>query len=162
MPTGKQNGAILLGVLVAVAVIALLMTRAEERMSTQTQRAREAQLLFAGDQIRRAIQAYYNGGVAGGIYPKTLDDLVNDNRTLQTRHFLRRVYRDPMTNSTEWGLVKGIDDRIMGVYSLSQQTPLKKTGFPKDYQGFENKRSYKEWAFAVDSGAAPAAPPASK
>jgi hypothetical protein len=41
------------------------------------------------------------------------------------QRYLRRIYRDPMTSKTEWGLVQSVDGRIMGVHSLSKDKPLK-------------------------------------
>ena len=45
------------------------------------------------------------------------------------RH-LRRLYRDPLTGSADWGVVKGPDGGVIGVYSQAPGKPLKQDGFP--------------------------------
>ena len=65
------------------------------------------------------------------------------------RH-LRRLYRDPMTGETEWGLVKDPDGGIYGVYSLSADKPFKRAGYPALYSHFDAARSYRDWTFSFD------------
>lgn len=151
MPHGKQQGVVLLGVLVAITCIAVLMQKAEINLTTSIRREHERQLLFAGEQIKHAIAAYYAASPGGGVYPKTLQDLLNDTRFPQPRRFLRRLYLDPMTGRPDWGLVTGLDERIMGVYSKGQGKPLKQSDFPKEFEDFEHKTSYRDWTFAVNS-----------
>jgi hypothetical protein len=71
---------------------------------------------------------------------------------------VRRVYADPITGKAEWGLVKGPEDRIMGVYSRSDETPLKQALFPDRYQDFEDKSGYHEWQFVYSPPALPGQP----
>jgi hypothetical protein len=76
------------------------------------------------------------------------------------QRYLRKLYRDPITASEEWGLVRGEDGGIVGVYSLSDRKPVKTAGFSKADAAFEGKSSYSDWKFIFASAAA--APPASK
>ncbi len=39
------------------------------------------------------------------------------------------------------------DGGIMGVYSLSKETPLKRAGFPDIYEAFALAATYREWQF---------------
>jgi type II secretory pathway pseudopilin PulG len=153
MPSCKQQGSVLLGVLLAIACLGLVLSRAELQLATTLQREREQQLLFAGDQIKNAIAAYYRAGGGAGGYPQSLEDLVSDKRTLQTQHFLRRLYLDPMTDSPDWGLLLSGDGRITGVYSKSKKQPLKQSGFPAGYEGFADQKSYRGWVFVVSNPA---------
>lgn len=154
MPAGKQRGMILLGVLVMVAILALIMLRAGEQLQQKIQREHEKQLLFVGDQIRNALVAYQKGGLNGAFYPQTLADLVNDTRSPAPRHFLRQLYIDPMTGRANWALLKGADGRIVGVYSQSPLKPLKQDGFADPYGGFANQQRFTGWLFLAD-GATP-------
>jgi len=61
---------------------------------------------------------------------KNFDELLSDPRFPTPVRHLRRVYRDPMTGSTEWGLVKEPDGGLSGVYSPSTDAPFKRAGFP--------------------------------
>jgi type II secretory pathway pseudopilin PulG len=127
-----------------VATMGLALTVVSELWHTVQQRDKEEQLLFAGDQIRRAIGRYY---ASNGAYPHQLEDLLKDPGFPGVRRFLRRIYPDPITGSAEWGLVKLPGDAISGVYSLSEQEPLKQAGFSLADQDFEGKMKYSEWVF---------------
>jgi type II secretory pathway pseudopilin PulG len=133
-----------LGLLMLIAMMGLALTVVSDVWQTAQQRDKEEQLLFAGDQIRRAIGRYI---ASNGSYPLQLEDLLKDPRFPGVRRFLRRLYRDPITGSAEWGLVKLQGDAIGGVYSLSEQEPLKKAEFSLADQSFEGKMKYSEWVF---------------
>ena len=127
-----------------------------EAWRTTVQREKERELLFVGDQFRKAITQYYDGTPGGAKqFPNSLDDLLKDARYPTTRRHLRKVYRDPMTGKREWGLVRGPGESIMGVYSLSKQAPMKRANFPPDYASFERAESYAAWRFAYSEANAP-------
>ncbi|WP_175881556.1 type II secretion system protein [Burkholderia sp. BCC0044] len=142
----KQRGIAYLGVLMLVAALGLGMTQAARIWTTVQQREREAQLLFVGDQFRAAIASYYNAA-GGSRYPASLDALLEDRRGLPTVRHLRRLYADPLTGSTQWGLVKAPDGGIMGVFSEAPGQPLKRHGFPARYDAFGDSGAYSEWTF---------------
>ena len=142
----QQRGIAYLGVLLLLAVVGLGMTQAARVWTTVQQRDREAQLLFVGDQFRAAIEGYYNAA-GGSRYPASLEDLLEDRRTVQTQRHLRRVFADPMTGSANWGIVKSPDGGVMGVFSEAQGRPLKRQGFPDAYDGFTDSGAYSDWAF---------------
>lgn len=104
-------------------------------------------MLFVGDQLRRAIQQYYESSPGTKKYPVTLDNLLLDPRYPGTRRYLRRLYRDPMTGKAQWGQVMAPEGGIMGVHSLGSDVPLKQTGFATQFSGFEGKSKYSEWLF---------------
>jgi hypothetical protein len=115
-------------------------------------RAREKELLFVGDQYRRAIQRYYFGAPPGTsrVLPSRLEDLLEDDRYPMPVRHLRRRYPDPITGSQEWGVLR-VGQRIAGVYSLSDKQPIKQAGFGPDDQQFNNKATYREWVFEVST-----------
>src|SRR5262245_46462733 len=142
----RANGFTYAGVLIAVALVGVSLAVTGEVWQTAVQRERERELLFVGDEIRRAITQYYESTPGTGKqFPKSLDDLVRDNRYPTTHRYLRKVYLDPMTGKREWGFVKGPGDGIMGVYSLSRKTPLKRANFPPECAAFEKAESYAAW-----------------
>jgi type II secretory pathway pseudopilin PulG len=146
----QQRGAVLLTVLLFVLITTLGASSLVQVYQTQTRREKEQQLLFVGDQYRRAIAAYYNIIPPGGAraMPKTLADLLDDQRFATPVHHLRRAYPDPMTGNADWTLVT---DRggISGVRSQSTQAPIKTSGFPDRYKNFEGQATYAGWAFVV-------------
>jgi len=67
----NQQGAILLMVLITVALMGLMAGIAGSSWQTIVQRAKEADLLWKGNQIRQAIGSYYEASQVGGAAPKT-------------------------------------------------------------------------------------------
>ena len=128
---------------------------ASQVWQTVQKREKEDELLFVGDQFRRALRLYYANSPGSARYPVRLEDLLKDPRYPNVRRYLRKIYRDPITGSAEWGLLKGPGDLIIGVYSLSDEEPLKKTGFRLVDRSFEEKSKYSEWVFVPRIGAGP-------
>ena len=145
-PMRQARGAVLLAFLLALSFIGIGVMAAADVWSVTRQREREKQLLFVGQQYRAAIRHYYFAG-AGRAYPPSLAALLDDDRFPTPQHHLRRLYVDPITGSSDWGLVQ-VGDRIMGVHSLSDAEPVKRTGFSAADQIFEDKTSYRDWVFA--------------
>jgi len=168
-PTGVRacRGLTYLGLLLAIAIISGVLASAGVVWHTQAQREREQELLFIGHQFRLAIGRFYNNGGARQ-YPQTLDDLLRDPRDPGVLRHLRKLYPDPITGSNEWGLVRGAGDRIQGVYSTSDERPIRQANFEPADAAFEGREKYSEWQFvyvpktkrppAAITGAAPRAP----
>lgn len=135
-----SGGFAYLGVLALVAVMGIMMSRAGGLGAVGARREREAQLLFAGDQIVQAIGRYYREGPQAGCHPPDLDTLV-------TGRYLRRRYFDPMTGSFDWGVIRDAQGNVRGVYSRSQRAPLRHAGFASDYRGFSTAARYRDWRF---------------
>lgn len=146
----RARGVVLLAFLLALALGGIALMAAVDVWSLARQRAREQELLFVGDQYRRAIQRYYLGAPpgTGRKLPARLEDLLEDDRYPVPVHHLRRLYPDPITGGPEWGALR-IGDRIVGVYSQSEGEPVKKAGFMPPYQLFNDKASYRDWVFAI-------------
>lgn len=122
----QQVGFAYMALLVVISASLLALSAAIPDKFQQAKREREAQLFFVGQQITNAIESYYNNPlVTEKHYPETLDELLVDDRSPKPMHHLRKLYRDPMTSSKEWGLVKNEEMQIVGVYTLSEGKPLK-------------------------------------
>lgn len=149
MASGRQGGFTLLAVLFMVAALGVGMAAVGTAWETAARREKEAELLFVGNQYRHAIERYQQA-TPGGIktYPKRLEDLLMDRRFPQTVRHLRRLYADPLTGKSEWGLVKD-GEGITGVYSLSRDTPMKQANFTAAYKAFEGAASYSDWTFVA-------------
>ena len=144
----RQQGFSYLWVLLIVAFLGVGLTVAVEVEVTASQRDREKELLAIGRQFRFALSRYYETQMAGGrhAYPASLDELLADSRVPGIRRHLRKVFVDPMTGKAEWGLVK-VGGRIVGVFSLSDKTPIKQDGFEADDSSFKGKDKYSDWKF---------------
>jgi len=154
-----QQGFTYLALLFLITILAIGLAASGVVWQTAVQREKEQELLFIGDQFRKAIASYYNAMPAPSLrrYPVAVADLIKDPRFPNTRRHLRRVYVDPMTGKAEWGLVRSADGGILGVHSLSDQQPIRisfPSGINKDFAG---KKRYLDWKF-VWLPAAPLAP----
>jgi type II secretory pathway pseudopilin PulG len=158
MPNNRyQCGVTYLALLFLVALMGVVLGATGIVWKTAQQREKERELLFIGDQFRKAILLYYEKTPgAKKQYPKSLNDLLKDDRFASPQRHLRKIYFDPMTRKTEWGLAVAPDGGIMGVYSLSNEPPIKTGNFSLANQSFEGKTKYSEWQFihqATQTGA---------
>jgi hypothetical protein len=143
----REHGGALLGLLIGVAAMGAGHLAVTEHQATQSQRDREAELLFIGEQFRRAIESYYLAGPPEQrLLPARFEDLLADSRGLSSRTHLRRLYRDPFTGRADWGLIRA-GDRLLGVHSRAQIVPLRKAGFAATQGGFERARTVADWRF---------------
>ena len=148
-------------VLFLVAIMGVGLGAIATVWHTASKREREAELLFVGDQFRKAIASYHDAGLGDNKrYPQALDDLLEDKRLPTVKRHLRKIFVDPMTGNTEWGLIKLTGAGIIGVHSLSSDQPLKVAGFPAEYASFSLAKQYSDWVFAsapaTDATATPA------
>lgn len=88
-PTGEQ-GYMLLGLMVAVALILLALSVAASKTALSLRREREAETVRRADQYVRAIRRFY---LKNRRYPGTVEQLVNTNNV----RYLRQRYVDPLT-----------------------------------------------------------------
>jgi type II secretory pathway pseudopilin PulG len=144
----SQRGAILLLLLVMVVILGLATSLAGQSWRSTMQRAREAELLWRGQQYQQAISSYY--AVKHGsqqMLPAKLEDLLRDPRFPNVVRHLRKLYNDPMTGE-DWELVTDPAERVIGVRSSSELEPFQQDGFPKELEKLQGKGSYREWEFA--------------
>jgi len=146
-PARREAGTALIGLMIGVAATASGQMLAMQVHATTMQREREADLLFAGEEIVRAIRAYHLAGPpTARLLPASLDDLIADRRSGPTRTHLRRLYVDPFTGRPDWELIR-LGDRIIGVHSRARVEPMKRTGFPAGLANFERAKTVADWRF---------------
>ncbi|HWH46272.1 MAG TPA: type II secretion system protein [Burkholderiales bacterium] len=143
-----------IGLLLFIALMGIALAGTGVIWHTEVRREKERELLFVGDQYRRAIGLYYERSPGVKQFPKAIEDVLLDRRYPNTQRYLRRLYADPVGGTSEWGWVRGPEGGIMGVHSLSEGEPLKRAGFPLKYEVFEGKARYSDWQFLY----VPAAP----
>ena len=151
----QQSGFTLVELIVVVVVIAVLAGVAIPVAQTSLQRSREVDLRRSLRQLRSAIDEYRDFAREKKIsmdsdryfLPEKLEDLVEgiEYKDKQGKRrivrFLRRIPRDPMTGTLEWGRRSYQDKRdstdwggenIWDVYSKSEKKAL-------------DGSSYREW-----------------
>jgi len=151
IPGRHQQGFTYLALMFAVALAGAVLAATGIVWSQASQREKEVELLFIGNQFRLAIALYYQR-TPGAVkrYPEKIENLIEDQRYLSTQRYLRKFYADPMTGKAQWGLVMAPEGGVMGVYSLSAGKPIKSAGFAQaeNAAGFAKAASYAEWRFA--------------
>ena len=71
-------------------------------------------------------------------------------RAVQVLRHLRQIYPDPITGTTQWGLIRLPDGGIVGVYSLSQREPLQRSSLGWGLS-FPAAKTYRDWRFIAPS-----------
>ncbi|HRH82381.1 MAG TPA: type II secretion system protein [Thiobacillaceae bacterium] len=143
-----ESGLVFLGLLFFVAILGAGLAVLHRVPSMAAKREKEAELLFIGKQYQQAL-ASYNQASPGTAkrYPVSLDQLLIDNRFPHVVRHLRRIWRDPITGSSLWGVERDESGGIAGVYSLSEDQPIKKANFGPGKEHFTDATSYRMWVF---------------
>lgn len=149
----SSSGFSYIALLAAITIIGISLGAVGKYWHNVLQRDKEEELLFRGDQIRRAIGTYFRYGNRNQ-YPASLDNLLKDERSPTGIRHLRQKYKDPITGEdfveTRDPLTRG----IMGVYSSSSKKPLKQANFPPDL-AFTGMSKYSDWKFNAFLPASP-------
>jgi len=152
----RAAGFTYLTVLFALVVFGLGAAALGESWGAASRRAREAELIEAGGTFVKAIAAYRASSPGSAkSYPRHLDELLEDHRFVGVVRHLRRVVRDPVTGNAEWGLVQAPDGGILGVYSLSEQAPLRRQPLQLPGALPISGTRYADWKFVAEAQRTP-------
>jgi general secretion pathway protein G len=123
MRWGNERGLTLVELIVSFTIMALLTAMAVPVARYKVRRDRERELRYALREMRTAIDKYKDLADQNTLgilsfdsagYPETLEMLVDGVKLSGTVdkkiRFLRRIPRDPMTNSYDWGKRSTRDD----------------------------------------------------
>ncbi|MEJ7807413.1 MAG: type II secretion system protein [Telluria sp.] len=150
----RARGFTYLGLIILLAIMALVAA-AGLKMGTLLQRAAaEEELLEIGAQFSEALRSYAAATPPGKpTQPPTLQDLLRDPRFPNPRRHLRKMFVDPVTGKAEWGIIYlGDKVGVLGVYSLSAARPLKIANFDIRFLNMENREKISDWKFLVAGG----------
>ncbi len=143
-----EKGFTYLAALFLIVVVSSSLMVVQKQWSTIVKRDNEKELFFRAGQIIQGIESFYTNSPGDTTeYPRSLKVLLKDNRYPVLKRHLRKMYKDPMTQKGDWGIIYDGKGRIKGIYSQSNREPLKKGGFSKAYKTFENKKKYSDWKF---------------
>ena len=138
-----ERGLTLVELIVAFTILSLLTSMAVPLARYKVRIEQEKELRYAIRTVTKAIDDYKDAAIAGKIemklgtdgYPESLDQLVEGVKLLQSADgkkikFLRRIPKDPMTNSFDWGKRSTQDDpkstswggqNIFSIYTKSME-----------------------------------------
>ena len=146
----NQHGVTYLMLMFAIVLMGVSLTAMGKQWSVAVKRDKEAELLFRGNRIKAAIEAYaahhaVEKATRPNRYPISLEQL-----TKKPKRYLQVVYKDPITGQ-DFELIKA-GGQIIGVKSTSKGKPFNKVDF-------KNASSYDQIAFqAVAPKAQPCLP----
>ncbi|WP_242560246.1 MULTISPECIES: type II secretion system protein [Pandoraea] len=146
-----QRGFTYVGLLILVAVLGLVAALTIRVGALWQRAAREAQLLEIGAQFSDALRAYADATPAGQLpQPPNLAALLLDPRFPTPHRYLRKIFADPITGSTDWGITYVTTNKgVLEVYSRSSATPLKAGHFDEQFGTFGGKTHYYDWRFSA-------------
>lgn len=128
----------MVALLVSMAVTAVWMGAALPAWRQQAQREKEAELIFRGEAIARAIHLYRQKN--GQNLPPNLDTLVS-------QRFLRKKYIDPITGD-DFLPVAGATAAPGGAGSLQGGiVGVRSTSNDQSIRIYNNQQTYSQWAF---------------
>lgn len=155
----NSSGFAYIALLVFIIIIGISLGAAGKYWGNVMLREKEEELLYRGDQYRKAIDQYYSFGKQ---YPQSIADLLKDPRSPTGKRHLRKKYKDPISGEDFVEIRHTLYKRIIGVHSPSEKEPLKKADFSELYSGlavtqqsdfpvggnnFTDKMKYSEWQF---------------
>ena len=151
MQSARIAGFTYLSLLILIAILSMVAVATLQLGAAVQRDEAERQLLATGAEFRAAFASYAAATPAGQPgTPQSLADLLRDPRYPEPRHYLRKLYADPLTGKPEWGTVPAPDGRgIVGVYSLAPGHPLKIARFDEPFHSFEAKTAYGDWVFSI-------------
>ncbi len=119
----NQRGLTLVELIVAFTILMLLSSMAVPLARYKVRKQQELQLQSALDEMRKAIDKYKDAADAAQLgptkidsdnYPESLQQLVEGVKASGSADkkikFLRRIPKDPLTNSYDWGKRSTRDD----------------------------------------------------
>jgi type II secretory pathway pseudopilin PulG len=156
----SSAGFTFIAAMIMVVIMGIMLGAVGQSWRMVIKRDKEAELLFRGGQILDAIDSWNRGPSSkptSGRPPsskppatpiKDLKDLLEDPRSTQKVHHLRKVYLDPITNK-DFDVIKVSPQGIIGVASSSKEKPLKVNfqNMSGVYKKFTDKKMYSEWQF---------------
>lgn len=153
-PPGKNaRGFTLIYIIFTVAIVSAAVSAVLEVDHLMTRRDKEKELLAIGQEFRVALRRYHeNSGQAGPQppYPRTLNELLEDNRSGGPKRHLRKIFVDPMTGRQAWGTLR-VGEMIVGICSTSSEQPIKVDGFSDFEIFFRNSKRYSDWVFTNEN-----------
>ena len=152
----EVEGYAMAALFVGLAIMGILMSIVLPVWSQVAKREREVELVFRGEQYSRSIELYQR---------KNLGQLPVDFQDLVDRRFLRKLYKDPMTNEGEFQIL--YEREGSGLVGLSEAASSRSRASSQSRQGgiigvasksteeslkvYNDGMRYNEWRFVYSS-----------
>ncbi len=132
---------------IALLVVAFAIALLLGTSGFQTYWSKERRLIAAGNEIVAALKAYRDASPGTAKeFPNQLADLMRDPRMLADKGYLATLPVDPIAQKQEWGAVRNKNNQVIGVHSLSNDSPTLFATFVSLRGG----EKYSGWTFAAE------------
>ncbi len=138
-----QRGFVMAMLLALITIMGILLMKGIPAISTEVQREREAELIFRGESIAKAIRTF---AAKSGRYPNSLSEL----ETVRPR-IIRKIYKDPMTETGEWDFIYAVQPGATGDTRSLPIVGVKSKSQKDSFKVYNNKTIYSDWAFSATS-----------
>ena len=109
---------------IAALVIAFAIAFLLGTEDFQTYLSKERRLIEAGEVLVKALETYRDASPGSAKdFPTELNDLLHDPRMLADKGYLSTLPVDPLTKKQEWGVIRNKLNQVVGVRSLSNESP---------------------------------------
>ena len=134
---GGEGGYALVALIALMTLVALAAMAAAPSIAQQSQREREQEAIFRGEQVAEAIRIYYNAQITLGrgrgdtALPTDMDQLLEGvaqpGRTKKRQILRTSAARDPLSSKGEWRLIHPhspeITDFVRDLMVYTNNTP---------------------------------------
>jgi type II secretory pathway pseudopilin PulG len=148
--TSREGGYAMVALMVSLNVMAVMLTVAMPVWRQMVQREREIELVFRGEQYRRAIQLYERRNGPGAL-PADLDVLVEGR-------FLRKPFVDPVTGDDfvliRQGQQAGGGTAPVSGAALGGIAGVVSSSRARSIRIYQGQTSYDQWLFVHTGGEA--------
>ena len=116
-----EGGYAMVALLVVMSLMALFAMAATSNVKQQSQREREKEAIFRGEQVADAIRSYYRSRGASGVnsLPTNMDQLLEGiqipGRTKKLQILRAAAAKDPLSKSGEWKLITPTSQDFAGL-----------------------------------------------
>ncbi len=150
MKSGEENGYVLIVAIIAVNLLAIFSLMAASMWERESEREREAELFFRGNEYVRAIAKFRKKNL--NRYPENIEILFK-------KKFIRKLYKDPVSDSGEWNFVMKskvsgnkklliVPAAMLGKYiKRAYLIGVSSTSINEGFRVYRGKSRYDEWAF---------------
>lgn len=139
----RQRGFIMAMLLALITIMGIFLMKGIPAITTEVQREKEAELIFRGESIAKAIRIF---SARNGRYPSALLEL----ETVRPR-IIRKIYTDPMTEDGEWDLVYAVQPGATGDTHNLPIVGVKSKSQKDSFKIYNQKTIYSEWVFSATS-----------
>lgn len=149
--SSSSGGFIMLVLLITIVVVSIMSTRIMLNASHEVQREQEAELIFRGEAIAKAIRIYKDNT---GNYPLNLEELLSIRPRI-----IRKLYKDPMTivdsnHKGDWDLIlyshNWVAENVKGYGQLSMPIVGVRSFCKKDSKKiYQEKDLLSDWLFVA-------------